>query len=44
MTNSFCSSKVFGHQNVAVLDGGFAKWEREQRPIESGAAAAATVR
>jgi thiosulfate/3-mercaptopyruvate sulfurtransferase len=24
--------RAFGHENVAVLDGGFAKWEAEQRP------------
>ena len=28
--------RVFGHQRVAVLDGGFGKWRREGRPIESG--------
>src|SRR6185437_15827373 len=26
-----------GHDNVAVLDGGFAKWSREGRPVESEA-------
>lgn len=30
--------RVFGHDRVTVLDGGWAKWEREQRPIESGIA------
>lgn len=25
----------FGHDNVTVLDGGFPKWEREGRPIET---------
>jgi thiosulfate/3-mercaptopyruvate sulfurtransferase len=30
--------KVFGHERVAVLDGGFQKWRAEKRPIESGAA------
>lgn len=29
--------RVFGHDRVAVLDGGWAKWEREQRPAASGA-------
>jgi thiosulfate/3-mercaptopyruvate sulfurtransferase len=29
-----------GHDNVAVLDGGFAKWSREGRPVESEARAA----
>ena len=28
--------RVFGHPRVAVLDGGFAKWRREGRPVESG--------
>jgi thiosulfate/3-mercaptopyruvate sulfurtransferase len=28
--------RVFGHQQVAVLDGGFGKWRREGRPVESG--------
>ena len=27
---------VFGHRGVAVLDGGFAKWRREGRPVEMG--------
>jgi len=27
---------VFGHQHVAVLDGGFQKWQQEGRPIETG--------
>lgn len=31
--------KVFGHARVAVLDGGFQKWQSEQRPVETGAAA-----
>jgi len=31
--------KVFGHERVAVLDGGFQKWRAEGRPIETGAAA-----
>jgi thiosulfate/3-mercaptopyruvate sulfurtransferase len=29
--------RVFGHDNVAVLDGGFRKWTREGRPVEAGA-------
>jgi thiosulfate/3-mercaptopyruvate sulfurtransferase len=28
--------RVFGHERVAVLDGGFGKWSREGRPVESG--------
>lgn len=28
--------KTFGHEPVAVLDGGLAKWLREQRPLASG--------
>ena len=27
--------RVFGHDNVSVLDGGFAKWCAEGLPIES---------
>jgi thiosulfate/3-mercaptopyruvate sulfurtransferase len=27
--------RTFGHDQVAVLDGGFAKWRREHRPVES---------
>jgi len=30
--------RVFGHDRVAVLDGGLRKWRAEGRPIESGAA------
>ncbi len=30
--------RVFGHDNVAVLDGGLPKWRREGRPTESGPA------
>ena len=30
--------KVFGHDDVAVLDGGLPKWEREGRQLESGSA------
>ena len=29
--------RAFGHQQVSVLDGGLAKWRREQRPMEAGA-------
>lgn len=29
--------RVFGHENIAVLDGGFPKWTREGRPVEAGA-------
>ena len=32
--------KVFGHERVAVLDGGFQKWKSENRPVETGAATA----
>jgi thiosulfate/3-mercaptopyruvate sulfurtransferase len=28
--------RVFGHDRVAVLDGGIGKWRREGRPVESG--------
>ncbi len=28
--------RVFGHDNVAVLDGGLPKWEAEGRPLASG--------
>jgi thiosulfate/3-mercaptopyruvate sulfurtransferase len=31
--------RVFGHDRVAVLDGGIGKWRREGRPVESGAPA-----
>lgn len=31
--------RVFGHNDVAVLDGGLPKWKRENRPLESGASA-----
>jgi thiosulfate/3-mercaptopyruvate sulfurtransferase len=30
--------RVFGFDDAAVLDGGFQKWRREGRPIETGAA------
>jgi thiosulfate/3-mercaptopyruvate sulfurtransferase len=31
--------RVFGHDAVAVLDGGLKKWRAEGRPVESGSAA-----
>lgn len=31
--------RVFGHDRVAVLDGGFPRWREEQRPVEAGEAA-----
>jgi len=31
--------RVFGHDRASVLDGGFHKWQREERPVENGAAA-----
>lgn len=35
--------RVFGHDNVAVLDGGLPKWRREGRPTESGPMKCRTV-
>jgi thiosulfate/3-mercaptopyruvate sulfurtransferase len=35
--------KVFGHERVAVLDGGFQKWRSENRPVETGAAGPRTT-
>jgi thiosulfate/3-mercaptopyruvate sulfurtransferase len=32
--------RAFGHDAIAVLDGGLRKWRAEGRPVESGAAAA----
>jgi thiosulfate/3-mercaptopyruvate sulfurtransferase len=32
--------RAFGHERVAVLDGGFKKWRREGRPVEAGSRAA----
>jgi thiosulfate/3-mercaptopyruvate sulfurtransferase len=29
--------RAFGHEQVAVLDGGFPRWKAERRPVESGA-------
>lgn len=34
--------RVFGHERVAVLDGGIGYWRREGRPVERGPAAART--
>jgi thiosulfate/3-mercaptopyruvate sulfurtransferase len=36
--------RVFGHDRVAVLDGGLARWREEGRPVETGAAAPAPRR
>ena len=36
--------RVFGHDRVAVLDGGLARWRAEGRPIEAGEKAAAPRR
>ena len=36
--------RTFGHPRVAVLDGGFGKWHREGRPVESGTVTAAPGR
>jgi thiosulfate/3-mercaptopyruvate sulfurtransferase len=36
--------RVFGHENVAVLDGGLPKWLAENRPTVGGAAAARPVK
>lgn len=30
--------RAFGHQNVALLDGGIGKWRKEGRPLETGEA------
>ena len=35
--------RVFGHDSACVLDGGFQKWQREGRPIQSGPAQARTA-
>jgi thiosulfate/3-mercaptopyruvate sulfurtransferase len=37
-TRLWWTLRVFGHKNVAVLDGGFQKWQAENRPTESGEA------
>lgn len=36
--------RVFGHEAVAVLDGGLAKWRAEGRPLESGEGAPSSRR
>jgi len=36
--------RVFGHDRVAVLDGGLARWRAEGRPLESGPASPAPRR
>jgi thiosulfate/3-mercaptopyruvate sulfurtransferase len=36
--------KVFGHDKVAVLDGGLPKWKADGRPLDSGAPAAPAAR
>jgi thiosulfate/3-mercaptopyruvate sulfurtransferase len=36
--------RVFGHDRVAVLDGGLAKWKKEGRPVEPGVPAPAPRR
>ena len=38
-TRVWWTFRVFGHDAVAVLDGGLPKWRAESRPIASGAAA-----
>jgi thiosulfate/3-mercaptopyruvate sulfurtransferase len=35
--------RAYGHDGVAVLDGGIAKWTAEGRPLETGTAMAATA-
>lgn len=36
--------KVFGHDDVAVLDGGLPKWKSENRPLEKGPPAVPSLR
>jgi thiosulfate/3-mercaptopyruvate sulfurtransferase len=36
--------RVFGHDRVSVLDGGFQKWQSEGRPLETGAPGAQAPR
>ena len=36
--------RVFGFDDAAVLDGGWQKWSREGRPVETGPAKAAAGR
>ncbi len=35
--------RVFGHEGACVLDGGFQKWQREGRPVQSGPPQARTA-
>ena len=35
-TRLWWTMRVFNHQRVAVLDGGFQKWVEEKRPVDSG--------
>jgi thiosulfate/3-mercaptopyruvate sulfurtransferase len=35
-TRLWWTMRVFNHQHVAVLDGGFQKWVEEKRPVDSG--------
>jgi thiosulfate/3-mercaptopyruvate sulfurtransferase len=41
-TRLWWTLRVFGHDRVAVLDGGFQKWSAEGRPVERGPARAVT--
>lgn len=34
-TRCYWMLRVYGHENVSVLDGGFNKWKSEKRPLES---------
>jgi thiosulfate/3-mercaptopyruvate sulfurtransferase len=36
--------RAFGHEQVALLDGGFGKWKSEGRPLETGMARRASAR
>jgi len=36
-TRVYWTLKYFGHDNVAILDGGFAKWKKDKRPISTEA-------
>jgi thiosulfate/3-mercaptopyruvate sulfurtransferase len=36
--------RVFGHDRASVLDGGFQKWQREGRPVETGPGRSAAPR
>lgn len=35
-TRAWWMFRVFGHDRVAVLNGGLPKWQREERPLDSG--------